>query len=414
MGTLTTVYVPDIGDVADVPVIEILVGIGDVVSVGDSLVVIESEKATMDLPSSASGVLAELLVAVGDVVSEGTPIARVDSAEDAGVPSGDEEGEGWGDAPMAEAASGPQPVRAAAAEPVAHAPVPEVYAGPSARRRAREAGIDLTAINGSGQKGRVTVEDVERAIAGGEASATQPAAQPPRPLDFSRYGETERVALTKVQRASAANLARNWTQIPHVTHMEKADITATEAWRRQLNGEHTGVKVTMVALLLKAVAAALEAFPRFNASLDGDELVLKRFINLGFAADTPDGLVVPVVRAPETKGLLAVARELAELSEKARAGALTPPEMSGSTFTISSLGGIGGTAFTPIVNAPEVAILGVARSAREPVWNGDQFEPRLMLPLCLSYDHRVIDGAAAARFCVHLARLISDPREMLL
>jgi pyruvate dehydrogenase E2 component (dihydrolipoamide acetyltransferase) len=264
------------------------------------------------------------------------------------------------------------------------------------------------------------LEDLDRAPAGaargsGATGAGDSLGLAPWPtVDFSRYGEVERVPLTKIQKISGANLARNWVRIPHVTHNEDADITELEAFRKRLNSEQAEVKVTMVALLVKATATALKAFPKINSSLDGEELVLKHYYHLGFAADTPAGLVVPVVRNADQKGLLELAGEIGELSQKAREGRLTPAEMSGSTFTISSLGGIGGTSFSPIINAPEVAILGVVRSAMRPVWNGQEFEPRLMLPLSLSYDHRVIDGAAAARFCAHLAALLADMRRVLL
>jgi pyruvate dehydrogenase E2 component (dihydrolipoamide acetyltransferase) len=288
------------------------------------------------------------------------------------------------------------------------------------RRLARERGIDLRTVSGSGRRGRIVLEDLDRAPAGASPGSAVTGAgdslglAPWPTVDFSRYGEVERVPLTKIQKISGANLARNWVRIPHVTHNEDADITELEAFRKRLNGEQTEVKVTMVALLVKATAASLKAFPKLNSSLDGEELVLKRYYHLGFAADTPAGLVVPVVRNADQKGLLELAGEIGELSRKARSGSLTPAEMSGSTFTISSLGGIGGTSFSPIINAPEVAILGVVRSVMRPVWNGQEFEPRLMLPLSLSYDHRVIDGAMAARFCAHLAALLADLRRVLL
>jgi pyruvate dehydrogenase E2 component (dihydrolipoamide acetyltransferase) len=293
------------------------------------------------------------------------------------------------------------------------------------RRLARERGIDLSTIEGTGRKGRITKEDLD-AKPEAAPSKAEPAAAPsggslgglellPWPtVDFEKFGEVERVALSRIKKISAANLARNWVHIPHVTHNDEADVTDLEAFRKQLNAEQSDVKVTMVAMLLKAAAATLKAFPDVNASLDGDELVRKRYYHLGFAADTPNGLVVPVVRDVDSKGLLEVASELTELSGKARAGKLMPADMSGGTFTISSLGGIGGTSFSPIVNAPEVAILGVVRSATKPVWDGSQFVPRLMLPLSLSYDHRVIDGAAAARFVAHLTRVLADLRRVLL
>ncbi|MHB1561739.1 MAG: 2-oxo acid dehydrogenase subunit E2, partial [Isosphaeraceae bacterium] len=301
-----------------------------------------------------------------------------------------------------------------------------IYASPSARRVARELGVDLRSVKGSGRGGRITREDVQRLAAEGAApppaSAGAPgtvslAGLPPWPsLDFERFGPVERVPRSRIQRISAPNLARNWIAIPHVTHNDEADITELEAWRRRLNEEHASenVKFTMVSFLVAASVASLKRFPDFNSSLDGDELILKRYWNIGFAADTPGGLVVPVIKGADGKGLKEIAVELAELSGRAREGKLSSADISGSTFTISSLGGIGGTSFTPIVNAPEVAILGVTRAAMKPVWNGSEFQPRLMLPLSLSYDHRVIDGAAAARFTAHLAGVLSDLRRALL
>jgi pyruvate dehydrogenase E2 component (dihydrolipoamide acetyltransferase) len=420
MDTLTEVAVPDIGDFSDVPVIELLVAVGDTVAVEDPLVAIESDKATMELPTPVAGVVRELLVGVGDEVSEGTPIARVEVGE-----------AGAAEQPATDvsAASPPDPEPT---PPVAEAttsvtgsdrPATElsdwssVYAGPAVRRRARERGIDLRTVRGSGRRGRITLEDLQNTASAPAAggSGTDLGGLAPWPsIDFAKYGEIERVPLSRIQKLSGANLARNWVMIPHVTHNEDADITELEGFRKKLNAEQSEVKVTMVALLLKALASALQAFPQFNASLDGEELVLKRYYHLGFAADTPQGLVVPVVRDVDRKGLLEIAGELSELSAVARAGRLTPTQMSGATFTLSSLGGIGGTSFTPIINAPEVAILGVVRAAMKPVWDGSAFQPRLLLPLSLSYDHRVIDGASAARFCAHLASLLADMRRLLL
>jgi pyruvate dehydrogenase E2 component (dihydrolipoamide acetyltransferase) len=286
---------------------------------------------------------------------------------------------------------------------------------------ARDLGIDIALVAGSGRNGRIVRADVEAAAAGpaaapagAAATAALPGMAPWPQVDFARYGEIERVPLSRIQKISGPNLARNWVMIPHVTHHEEADITDLEAFRKQVNAEHPETKVTMVALLMKAVVASLQAFPDFNSSLDGDALVRKRYWNIGFAADTPQGLMVPVIRDVDRKGLLQVADELRELSGKAREGKLGPTEMQGSTFTISSLGGIGGTGFTPIINAPEVAILGVTRSATKPVWDGREFVPRLIVPLSLSYDHRVIDGASAARFMVHLSGVIGDLRRVLL
>jgi pyruvate dehydrogenase E2 component (dihydrolipoamide acetyltransferase) len=419
MAQVTDVVVPDIGDFTDVPVIEVLVAAGDAVDKDAPLITLESDKATMEIPAPSAGVVKELLVKLGDRVSEGAPILRLEAADADGAGA---------DAPS------PAPVEAPAASDVP-APTEEVpappepvaadgngsaaYASPSVRKLAREKGIDLSTITGSGRKGRIVKEDLEGASAppgpgpGGAPVGLAGLAPWPK-VDFAKYGEIERVPLSRIQKISGPNLARNWVMIPHVTHHEEADITDLETFRKQVNAEHPETKVTMVALLLKAVVASLKEFPDFNSSLDGDELVRKHYYNIGFAADTPQGLMVPVIRDVDKKGLLQVATELRDLSGKAREGKIGPAELAGGTFSISSLGGIGGTGFTPIVNAPEVAILGVTRSAMKPVWNGTEFEPRLMVPLSLSYDHRVIDGAAAARFMVHLAGVISDLRRVLL
>ncbi len=412
-----TVEVPDIGDFADVPVIEILVSPGDSVAADDPLLTLESDKATMDVPAPSAGTVGEILVKLGDKVSQGTPLLTLDPAPDASGPPPE--------ARVAPAASEEvAPAATEVAPPPAEAPPPPhadgagpIYASPSVRRLARERGIDLSQVSGSGRKGRITKADLERgpAPAGAPASAVAGLELAPWPTpDFSKQGPIERVERSRIQKISAPNLARNWVMIPHVTHNDEADITELEAWRKQLNSEQDEVKVTMVAFLVIASVATLKEFETFNSSLDGDELILKRYYNIGFAADTPGGLVVPVIKDADKKGLFEIAADLTELSGKARAGKLGPAEMSGSTFTISSLGGIGGTSFTPIVNAPEVAILGATRSAMKPVWNGSEFVPRLMLPLSLSYDHRVIDGAAAARFMVHLVRVLSDLRRALL
>jgi pyruvate dehydrogenase E2 component (dihydrolipoamide acetyltransferase) len=433
------VEVPDIGDFADVPIIEILVSPGDSVSQDDPLLTLESDKATMDVPAPVPGTVKELLVQIGDTVSQGTRLLTIDAnggrpAAGAGTPEA-------AAAPVPEAPAEPATAALAAPAPQrpdtspVHAAPPTaetgggpIYASPSARRLARELGVGLRSVSGSGRKGRITREDVQRLADGQGATPPPPAAAvngadlagldllPWPKLEFEKYGPVERVPRSRIQRIAAPNLARNWVMIPHVTHNDEADITELEAWRKQLNSEHARdeVKVTMVAFLVAACVAALKKFPDFNSSLDGDELVRKRYYNIGFAADTPGGLVVPVIKAADEKGLLDVARELADLSGKAREGKLMPGDMSGATFTISSLGGIGGTSFTPIVNAPEVAILGVSRAATRPGWDGHQFVPRLMVPLSLSYDHRVIDGAAAARFVVHLTQTLSDLRRALL
>jgi pyruvate dehydrogenase E2 component (dihydrolipoamide acetyltransferase) len=431
---LIDVKVPDIGDFADVPVIEIHVAVGDTIAVEDPLVTLESDKATMDVPAAAAGVVKELRVKVGDTVSEGTVLlALAPSVDGQAAASATEVA-----VPDAAAAPVPTPTHDAGSPPadspetVAGATVAgnggPVYASPSVRRIARELGVELARVTGTGRKGRITTADVEAFVAGGTGTAASDArvsagaAVPgldlaPWPaVNYEKFGPVERVARTRIQKIAAPNLARNWVMIPHVTNNDEADITDLEAFRKQMNEEHArqGVKLTMVGFLIVASVATLKQFPAFNSSLEGDELVLKRYYNIGFAADTPDGLVVPVIKNADAKGILEIARELAELSGKAREGKLGPTDIQGSTFTISSLGGIGGTSFTPIVNAPEVAILGASRSAMRPVWNGTEFAPRLMLPLSLSYDHRVIDGAAAARFLAHLTKMLFDLRRALL
>ncbi len=418
------VKVPDIGDFTEVPVIEVLVAVGDQVKAEDPLITLESEKATMDVPAPGDGTVEEILVAVGDTVSEGTAILRLSGvdgeADGEEKPAAVEEPAGAGE-PSAE-----EPVEREADQEVDRRSAPSartsspVYASPSVRRLARQKGIDLGGVAGSGRKGRITVDDVElqapgrgdRTAATG-ASIEGPKMAPWPQVDHAKHGEIERVELSRIKQISGPNLARNWVHIPHVTHNDEADITGLEAFRKQINSEQD-VKVTMVALLLKACVPVLKQYPEFNSSLDGDGLILKRYYHLGFAADTPEGLLVPVIREVDKKGLLEVAAELIELSAKARDGKLGPAEMAGATFTISSLGGIGGTSFTPIVNAPQVAILGVTRSAMKPVWDGEQFQPRLMVPLSLSYDHRVVDGAAAARFCVALVKVLEDFRRIIL
>ena len=433
MAEIREVVVPDIGDFADVPVIEVLVAPGDSVAPEDPLVTLESDKATMDVPAPFGGTVAQIAVSVGDTVSEGSPILTLEvaangepaqAAPPAARPS--QAGEVQA-AEQAESGADGESSATAPASPQAPSSAGEdgapPYASPAVRRMAREMGVDLSAVEGSGRRSRITTEDV-RAVAEGArrpaAGATAPAAgleMAPWPtVDFEKYGPVERQALSRIAKISGPNLARNWVMIPHVTHHEDADVTELEAFRKRANEEHAkqGVKLTMVALLLKASVSALRRFPQFNASLDGDDLVLKRYYHLGFAADTPQGLVVPVIRDVDRKGLIEIAGELTELSGRAREGKLKGEEMRGGTFTISSLGGIGGTGFTPIINAPEVAILGATRSAMKPVWNGREFEPRLMLPLSLSYDHRVIDGAAAARFAAHLAAVLTDLRRVLL
>ncbi len=423
-GTLT-VEVPDIGDFEDVPIIEILVSAGDTVAPEDPLVTLESDKATMDVPSPTAGVIKEIVVSLGDRVSQGSPLMTLEGESDGGVDAQGAAPETQQAVETATQAEAPPPESAPAPSEsppagTSEAPPQEprgnagpVYASPSARRLARELGVELGRVSGSGRKGRITKDDVQAAARAPAAAPSSPAPGldlPPWPkIDFEKFGPVERVERSRIQRISAPNLARNWVMIPHVTHNDEADITELEAWRKQLNSEQDRAKVTMVSFLVLASVAALKEFPTFNSSLDGEQLVLKRYYNIGFAADTPGGLVVPVIKDADRKGLLEVAGELAALSAKARDGKLSPADMSGSTFTISSLGGIGGTSFTPIVNAPEVAILGVTRSAMKPVWDGSAFVPRLMVPLSLSYDHRVIDGAAAARFVAYLVKRAVRP-----
>jgi pyruvate dehydrogenase E2 component (dihydrolipoamide acetyltransferase) len=461
--TASRVTVPDIGDFSDVPVIEILVGVGDTVSAEDPLVTLESDKATMDVPAPVGGTVKEILVSVDDTVSEGSELMVIEAADggsgaseeaEAPAPAPVETNETAGPAPAvdepaaqdASASDSPPVTDAATADdpPATGAPTADdaaptrdngggpIYASPSARRLARELNVDISALRGSGRGGRVTREDVQHA-ADAPAVPAEPSSAPasaaptvggglellPWPaIDFEKFGPVERVQRTRIQRISAPNLARNWVMIPHVTHNDEADITDLEQWRKLLNKqyEREGVKFTMVSFLVKASVAALKQFEIFNSSLDGDELVLKRYYNIGFAADTPNGLVVPVIKDADRKGLEEIAQDLTELSGKAREGKLAPSDMSGATFTISSLGGIGGTSFTPIINAPEVAILGVTRAATKPIWDpaSSTFVPRLMVPLSLSYDHRVIDGAAAARFMVFFVGVLSDLRRALL
>jgi pyruvate dehydrogenase E2 component (dihydrolipoamide acetyltransferase) len=418
----TVVEVPDIGDFTDVPIIEILVSAGDQVAADDPLLTLESDKATMDVPAPFAGTVRELQVKVGDTVSQGTPLLTIEPTSSDGAPeasTAEAPDSGAAEDGGAEAPEAPEPPQVPEPPSVQADGAGPIYASPSVRRLARERGLDLGRVSGTGRKGRITKEDVERAGRGAPTAAPGAGVAgldlaPWPSIDFTKQGPIERVERSRIQKISAPNLARNWVMIPHVTHNDEADITELEAWRKQLNSEQDDVKVTMVAFLVVASVATLKEFPTFNSSLDGEDLILKRYYNIGFAADTPGGLVVPVIKDADKKGLLEIAADLTELSGKARAGKLGPVDMSGSTFTISSLGGIGGTSFTPIVNAPEVAILGATRAAMKPVWNGSEFVPRLMVPLSLSYDHRVIDGAAAARFMVHLVTVLSDLRRALL
>jgi pyruvate dehydrogenase E2 component (dihydrolipoamide acetyltransferase) len=445
-GGVQEVKVPDIGDYKDVPVIEIAVKVGDRIEKEQSLVTLESDKATMDVPSPVAGVVKEVKVKVGDSVSEGTVIVLVEAQGAAGAaaapaaaaaaPAAAKKVEPPADSPREEA---PHSIPA---QPSALAQAPIIPAGeggarrpshasPSVRKFARELGVDVGQVQGTGPKGRITQEDVTAFVKGvmtGQRPGAAPAAAaataaggelnllPWPKIDFTKFGPVEPKPLSRIKKISGANLHRNWVMIPHVTNNDEADITELEALRVQLNKENekAGVKVTMLAFVIKAVVAALKKFPTFNASLDGDNLVFKQYYHVGFAADTPNGLVVPVIRDADKKGLIEIAKEMAELSKLAREGKLKPDQMQGGCFSISSLGGIGGTHFTPIINAPEVAILGLSRGAMKPVWDGKQFVPRLTLPLSLSYDHRVIDGAEAARFNAYLGALLADFRRVIL
>jgi pyruvate dehydrogenase E2 component (dihydrolipoamide acetyltransferase) len=432
------VNVPDIGDFKDVPVIEVLVKPGDMIKVDQSLITLESDKATMDVPSPVAGKVADIVAKVGDKLSMGVLIARID-AEGAGAAATPAPAAAPAKAEAAPAKAEAVPAKAEAAPPPAQpapplAPPPGrpraptgvdfsgVFAGPAVRRLARELDLDLNQIKGTGEHGRITREDVKAALGAGAApAAAGGGALPAVPaVDFAKFGPIETVPLSRIKRISGPRLHASWVNVPHVTHTDEADITDLEAFRKTLDEDAKKDKkpyrVSLLPLLMRATVATLKAFPNFNAALSsaGDSLILRKYWNIGVAVDTPEGLVVAVVKDVDRKGVIELARELGELSDKARAGKLAPAEMQGATFTISSLGGIGGTAFSPIINAPEVAILGVVRSKMAPVWDGEAFQPRLMLPLCLSYDHRVIDGAAAARFVRHLAGIVGDIRRIIL
>jgi pyruvate dehydrogenase E2 component (dihydrolipoamide acetyltransferase) len=446
---LIEVRVPDIGDFKDVQVIEVLVKPGDRVVAEQSLVTVESDKASMEIPSSHTGIVRELKVALGDKVNEGALLLMLE-AEGAGAP-----------AAAAPAVAPAAPASAPAAAPVVAAAVPAPapaapapvaspvpahepgaaggrlpHASPSIRKLARELGVPLEEVAGTGPKGRILQQDVQgfvKSVMAGEQQTSVQKARAPAPaaaaaggafpgllpwpqVDYAKFGPIERKDLSRIKKISGANLHRNWVLIPHVTNHDDADITELEAFRVQLNKEHekAGIKVTMLAFLIKASVAALKKFPEFNASLDGEQLVLKNYFHIGFAADTPNGLVVPVIKDADRKGILQISQEMSELAKKAREGKLGPADMTGGCFSISSLGGIGGRYFTPIINAPEVAIMGVCRSSTEPRWDGQQFAPRLILPLSLSWDHRVIDGAAAARFNAYFAQILADFRRVML
>jgi pyruvate dehydrogenase E2 component (dihydrolipoamide acetyltransferase) len=444
MSDIVDVFVPAIGDFTDVPIIDVLVKVGDEVSVEDSLITVESDKATMDVPSPVAGVITELLIKMGDKVAEGKLIARVKvgagdtaatsaaaapTSTPAPAPATEQKPAAVSTTPTAAPVPSPPPTPVATTAPSTSADhAGHAHASPSVRAFARTLGVDVAKVSGSGPKGRITQADVEAFVkdvmTGGPAlAASAPAGGlsglnllPWPTVDFAKFGAIELRPLSRIKKISGANLARNWAMIPHVTQFDEADITDLEAFRVASNKEleKNGIKLTMLAFLIKAVVQALKKFPDFNASLDGDNLVLKQYFHIGFAADTPNGLMVPVLRDADKKGIAEIAREMGELAKKARDGKLGPTDMQGGCFSISSLGGIGGTAFTPIINAPEVAILGVSKTQTKPVWDGKAFVPRQMLPLSLSYDHRVIDGAAAARFTSYLSALLVDMRKVLL
>ena len=456
MADLKQVLVPDVGH-ADVPVIEVMVKVGDHVDKEQGLITLESDKATMEVPAPFAGTVKEVKLKVGDTVSEGAVIVVIEVEAGAAAPA-----RAAPPAPAATSTPAAAPVAPAPAAPTPaveeQAPdrarreppddIPEgdvhpsarapfdagivmpgdvPYASPAIRAFARELGVDVAQVRGSGRGGRIQRDDVSAYVKHALASGARPqggavagvgglSLLPWPKIDFAKFGAVEEKPLSRIQKISGANLARNWAMIPHVTQHEDADITELEAFRKQLGAEHKELKISPLVFQIKAVVAALKAFPQFNASLDGsgEKLILKKYFHIGIAVDTPDGLVVPVIRDADQKGLLDLARELGDISGKARDKKLGPAEMSGGCFSISSLGGIGGTYFTPIVNAPEVAILGVSKAAMKPVWNGKEFAPRLLLPLSLSYDHRVIDGALAARFAVFLAKTLGDIRRLLL
>lgn len=452
--TTVDIRIPNIGDFQDVAVIELLAKVGDTVAVEQSLFTVESDKASMEIPSPAAGTIVALTVQLGDKVNVGDVVGQMvvqGAAAPAAAPAPAPAAQNTAPAPAAAAPAAPvsvapvaAPVAVAAAAVPAHNPsvAPSAqlpHASPSVRKFARELGVPLAEVKGSGQKGRITQEDVmaftKSVMAGAVQTAAQAATAPkaapgaggnvgglevlawPK-VDFAKFGAVERKELSRIKKISGANLHRNWVMIPHVTNNDLADITELEAFRVQTNAENakakSDVKVTMLAFVIKAVVAALKKFPEFNASLDGDTLVYKQYYHIGFAADTPNGLVVPVLKNADQKGILQISQEMGELAKKARDGKLGAADMQGGCFSISSLGGIGGTHFTPIINAPEVAILGLSKSAMQPVWDGKGFQPRLMLPLSLSYDHRVIDGAAAARFNAYLGAVLADYRRILL
>ncbi len=436
--SLQTIRVPDIGDFKDVEIIEVLVNPGDTIKVEDSLITVESDKASMEIPSPVSGTIKTMQVKVGDRVSEGSMLLTIDVSEELASPSptptpAPKENQQAADtrADLTTARqSEQQPSNALVSDPSAtpaHDAFKKAYATPSIRKFARELGVDLSKVTGTGRKGRITQEDVKAYVKDMlNFSHTHPsgissgAGIPPMPdIDFSQWGDIETLPLSRINKLTGEFLHRNWLNIPHVTQFDQADISDLEAFRKQLNKEQAknkGAKVTPLVFIMKAVVAGLKAYPRFNSSLapDGATLIQKKYYHIGIAVDTADGLLVPVIRHVDKKSLLELSEELLEVSAKARGKKLKPAELQGGCFSISSLGGVGGTQFTPIINAPEVAILGVSRAEMQPVWNGKKFKPRLMLPLSLSYDHRVIDGAEGARFTAYLSKLLGDIRRLLI
>ncbi|QRG07237.1 2-oxo acid dehydrogenase subunit E2 [Xanthobacter dioxanivorans] len=435
MSAQQTITLPDIGDFNDVPVIELLVAPGDRVKVDDLILALESDKATIEVPSPMGGVVSQLLVQVGTKVSRGSPLMILEMAGASGDPAPPPAN---GGAPKIPAPAAPVPdASVVASRPGSSPSVPGpampaaamatsdgAHATPSVRQYARELGVDLSRVVATGPKKRILKEDVQAFVKGALVAGPDQARGsgttldlPDWPkVDFTKFGEIERVPLSRIQKLSGGNLARNWVRIPHVTNFDHADVTEIEAFRTQVNAEKrndTG-KLTMVAFLIKASASALRAYPRFNSSLDGEDLIFKKYVHVGFAADTPNGLVVPVIRDADRKGVLEIATEMGEMAGKAREGRLPGTDMQGGTFTVSSLGGVGGDGFTPIINAPEVAILGAGRSSTGAVWRGSAFEPRLIMPISLSWDHRVVDGVAAARFLGHVAALLADFRRAVL
>jgi len=450
MSEMVEIKVPDIGDFDEVEIIEVLVAVGDVVAVEDSLITVETDKATMEIPSSHSGTVKEVKVKVGDTVSKGDLVvvlessAATDVKEQAPAATPAETAKEEAPKPAAESAKAPTPTAVAEAPKPTPSPAPEVeykpsptaninpdrfksaHASPALRKFARELGVDLTKVNGTGRNSRIVKEDIQSFVkqvmeTGGRSNAaggTALGVEPMPEIDFSKFGEVETKPLSKINKLTGKFLHRNWVTIPHVTQFDEADITSLEAFRKQSNKDYEkeGVKFTLLSFIMKAMAAGLKKYPRFNSSLDasGENLIMKNYFHIGIAVDTPDGLVVPVVRDVDKKSIVDISIELREISIKAREKKLMPSDMQGGCMSISSLGGIGGTKFTPIVNAPEVAIMGVSKAEIKPVWNGSEFEPKLMCPLSLSYDHRVVDGAEGARFITYIGHLLADARRLLL